>query len=102
MTEPEKKPAGDIRPYFRAMNSSRAVRRGMVRVMNDMQAGRISHQIAGKMLYGLNCVQGSLDSQMIEQRLAALEEQAEARAIPGEAVHTEPRAALMLVHDAER
>ena len=99
MTDDAQKTGGDVRPYFRAMNTARAVRRGMVRVMNDMQAGRISHQVGGKMLYGLNCVQGSLDSEMIEKRLAALESQAESRVIEGETVPTAPRP-LSLVRDA--
>jgi hypothetical protein len=101
MTETEQKPKGRVPRYFRVMNTARTVRRGMVKVMNDMQAGRISHQIGGKLLYGLNCVQNSLDSELIEQRLAALESQAESRVIQGNSPPPASRQPLRLVHDAE-
>ena len=81
MTDDQQNPA-DHPPKpikIRALATSKDVRRANLKIINAVLAGTIEPAIANSALYGLNNLQRSIDSELIEARLAELEERAVGR-----------------------
>jgi hypothetical protein len=65
------------RDIARRLGSIRGVRREMARLYADARGGDLEPSVAAKLSYVLCCIQKSLEAEVIEQRLAALEAAAE-------------------------
>lgn len=80
---------------FRKLANARDVRRAALKITNAVLGGDLSAKRANAAIYALTLVQRSLEVELVEQRLAALEAQAAAQASTPQPP-TRPR----LVYDA--
>jgi hypothetical protein len=82
MADEQEKPNGHPRKalQIRTLSNSRAVRRANLKIINAVLTGEIEPAVGNCALYGLNNVQRSIDSELVEARLQELEDRAQSQA----------------------
>ncbi len=71
--ETEKSVASPPAPYIGSLNSVRRVRREMIHVYKEMRQGKLATQKGGRLMFALTCILKTLELELIEGRLDAVE-----------------------------